>query len=129
VQTYLVAWIGDVPVGHAHLAWTNTETGVPEVQDVFVAEDRRRQGVAGALMAEAERLAAERGHRRLSIGYGIANEPARHLYTGLGYRDAGLPPKRVQGTIVIRGRPVDIDDTIVYLVKDIPVDFARSRSS
>jgi GNAT superfamily N-acetyltransferase len=128
-QTYLVAWIGDEPVGHAHLAWTKTETGVPEVQDVFVAEDRRRRGVAGALMAEAERLAAKRGHRRLSIGYGIANEPARRLYTALGYRDAGVEPKRVQGTILIRGRPLEVDDTLVYLVKDLPVDFSRSRSS
>jgi GNAT superfamily N-acetyltransferase len=129
LQTYLVAWIGDEPVGHAHVAWAGTETGVPEVQDVFVAEERRRQGVARALMAAAERLAADRGHERLSVGYGIANDAARRLYAGLGYRDAGWEPTRVQGTIVIRGRPVEVDDTIVYLVKDLPVDFDRSRSS
>jgi GNAT superfamily N-acetyltransferase len=128
-QTYLVAWIEGQPVGHAHLAWTGTDTGDPEVQDVFVAEDRRRQGVAAELMAAAERLAAKRGHDRLSIGYGIANEPARRLYQRLGYRDAGLEPKRVQGTILIRGRPIQVDDTIVYLVKRLRVDFGRSRSS
>jgi GNAT superfamily N-acetyltransferase len=129
VQTYLVAWIGEEPVGHAHVAWTGTDTGVPDVQDVFVLSERRRQGVASALMAQAERAAAERGHSQIGVGYGVENEPARRLYTSLGYRDAGLEPKRVQGTILIRGRPVEVDDTIVYLVKDLPVDSGRSRSS
>jgi GNAT superfamily N-acetyltransferase len=128
-QTYVVAWDGDEPVGHAHVAWTGGEIGVPEVQDVFVVEERRRQGVATALMEQAERLVASRGHRQLGIGHGIDNEPARRLYERLGYRDAGHPPKRVHGSMLIRGRPVDVDDTIVYLVKDLPVDFDRSRSS
>jgi GNAT superfamily N-acetyltransferase len=128
-QTYLVAWIDGEPVGHAHLAWEGTEIGVPEVQDVFVLEDRRRQGVASALMARAEREVAARGYGKLSVGYGMANEAARRLYTGLGYGDSGLDPKRVHGTILIRGLPVEVDDTLVYLVKDLPVDFGRSRSS
>jgi GNAT superfamily N-acetyltransferase len=130
MQTYLVAWIdGKTPVGHAHVAWNSTETGVPEVQDVFVLEEWRRRGVATALMAGVEEAAAAEGHRRLSISYGAENEGARRLYAGLGYRDSGLEPKRVHGTIVIRGRPVEVDDTLVYLVKDLPVDFDGLRSS
>jgi GNAT superfamily N-acetyltransferase len=121
-QTYLVAWERNEPLGHAHVAWTGTDTGVPEIQDVFVRESLRGRGVATALIAHAERLAVAAGHRRLSVGYGIANTPARRLYGRLGYRDTGFEPKRVQGTIVIRGRDVEIDDTIVYLVKDLPVD-------
>jgi GNAT superfamily N-acetyltransferase len=129
VQTYLVAWDGDEPVGHAHLAWTGSGLGVPEVQDVFVVESRRRSGIGTALMAEAERLVAAEGHRGIGIGHSIDNEAARRLYEGLGYRDAGLPPTRVQGSIVIRGAPIDVDDTIVYLVRDLPVDFGPARSS
>ena len=129
MQTYLVAWDGDEPVGHAHVAWAGGEVGAPEVQDVFVLESRRRIGVAAALMAEAERLAAAEGHDRIGVGYSVDNEAARRLYDRLGYRDAGLPSQRVQGTIVIRGRPVEVDDTIVYLVKDLPVDFDGARSS
>jgi GNAT superfamily N-acetyltransferase len=128
-QTYLVAWDGDEPIGHAHIAWAKTEVGVPEVQDVFVLEERRGGGVASALMEHAERVAAGRGHRRLSIGYGVGNDAARRLYERLGYRDAGLEPRRVQGTITIRGRPVAVDDTLVYLVKDLAVDFEGRRSS
>ena len=31
-QTYLVAWDGDEPVGHAHIAWHGTKLGIPEVK-------------------------------------------------------------------------------------------------
>jgi GNAT superfamily N-acetyltransferase len=124
-QTYLIAWEGDDPIGHAHVAWAGTDIGVPEVQDVFVVEERRRQGVATALMEHAERLAAARGHPQISIGYGVANEAARGLYTRLGYRNAGRDPKRVQGAILIRGRPVEVDDTLVYLVKDVDLEAPR----
>jgi GNAT superfamily N-acetyltransferase len=128
-QTYLVAWQGDEPVGHAHIAWNGTRLGVPEIQDVFVAADRRRRGVAARLMDAAERLAAERGHTRITVGHGIANEPARLLYERLGYRDAGLPPERVAGIILIRGREVPVDDTLIYLSKDVGVDSGPARSS
>jgi RimJ/RimL family protein N-acetyltransferase len=111
------------------VAWEGGDLGLPEVQDVFVLGRRRRGGVATALMAEAERLAAAEGHERLAIGHSAANEAARRLYEGLGYRDAGVPPRRVEGTILIRGRPLEVDDTIVYLVKDLPVDFGAVRSS
>jgi GNAT superfamily N-acetyltransferase len=127
--TYLVAWDGATPVGHAHLAWTDTELGVPELQDVHVTPERRREGFAAALTEAAERLAAERGHGRLSLSVGIANDAARQLYAKLGYADAGVPPKRVRGTILLRGAPYAVDDTLVYLVKRVAVDSAAARSS
>jgi GNAT superfamily N-acetyltransferase len=128
-QTYLVAWDGDEPVGHAHVAWTGTKLGVPEIQDVYVLPEHRRRGVASALDRAAEQLAAERGRPRISLGCGVDNAPAHRLYERLGYTDAGLPPEHVRGTIVIRGKPVEIDDTLIYLVKDVAVDSERSRSS
>jgi GNAT superfamily N-acetyltransferase len=127
--TYLVAWEQDEPVGHAHVAWENTKLSIPAVQDVFVRSDRRRHGVATELMRAAERLAAKRGHRQIGLSYGAANEAARRLYEKLGYRDAGIPPERVRGTIVIRSKSVEVDDTLVCLIKGLPVDSGRPRSS
>jgi GNAT superfamily N-acetyltransferase len=118
-QTYLIAWDGDRPVGHAHVAWVNTTLGVPEVQDVFVPEGHRRQGIGSELTRAAERLAAARGYERISLSFGIANDGARRLYERLDYRRADLEPQRVQGTILIRGKPVEVDDTLIYLVKEI----------
>ena len=124
-----MAWEAGTPVGHAHIAWSNTTLGIPEVQDVFVTERFRRRGVASELTRAAERLAGERGHRAISLGFSVANDAARRLYEGLGYRRADLEPQRVHGTIVIRGRPVHIDDTLIYLVKEVDVDSDPARSS
>jgi GNAT superfamily N-acetyltransferase len=127
--TYLVAWDDGVPVAHAYISWAATQLGVPEIQDVFVRADRRRQGLGTAVTRAAEHAAAARGHRSVSIGTSIDNDGARRLYEGLGYRDAGVEPVRVHGTITIRTGPLEVDDTIVYLVKELPVDFGSARSS
>jgi GNAT superfamily N-acetyltransferase len=118
-QTYLVAWDGDEPVGQAHIAWVRTKLGVPEAQDVFVREERRREGIGEAVMLAVERAAADRGHRQVSLSYGIANAAARTFYERLGYREAGIEPQHVQGTIMVRSGPLEVDDTLIYLVKDL----------
>ena len=127
-STYLVAWDGSDPVGHVHVAWSGTELGGPELQDMYVLPERRSQGIGGTLVGAAERLAAERGHARCSLSVSDTNLRAQSFYERLGYARADLPPKRVQGTIVIRGEPVEIDDTLLYFTKRI-VDLASGRSS
>jgi GNAT superfamily N-acetyltransferase len=114
-----VAWAGSDPVGHAHVAWEGTTLGVPEIGDVFVPAELRGRGIGTELSEAAERMARTWGHRQISISASIANEGALRLYRRLGYRDAGLPPKRVQGTIVVRGGPMEVDDTLLYLIKDL----------
>jgi GNAT superfamily N-acetyltransferase len=120
-QTYLVAWEDELPVGHAHVAWTGTTLGIPEVQDVFVPEKHRRRGIGTELTRAAEQLAAARGHAQISLSFGIANDGAQRLYERLGYRRAELEPQRVKGTIEIRGKPFEVDDTLIYLVKEVGV--------
>lgn len=128
-QTYLIAWADGEPVGQAHVAWERTTLGVPEIQDVFVLEGLRGQGIGTRLSRAAEELASARGHLEISISASLANEGALRLYRRLGYREADLPPQRIKGTIQIRGRPVDVDDTLLYLVKKLAVDSSGSRSS
>jgi GNAT superfamily N-acetyltransferase len=112
-----VAWDRGEPVGHAHLAWTGTKLGVPEIQDVFVLPSRRREGIATRLTRACEELAASRGHCRISLSHGMDNVAARRLYERCGFADAGVEPVRVHGTILVRGKPLEVDDTLVYLVK------------
>jgi ribosomal protein S18 acetylase RimI-like enzyme len=116
-STFLIAWHDERPVGHALLTWDGTKLGAPEVQDVFVAEDARRRGIASELTHAAEREARSRGCDRLSLSVGLGNAAARALYERLGFEDAGIAPERIAGTIVIRGEPLEVDDKIVYLVK------------
>ena len=106
---YLVAWQGKEPIGHAYLALTDP----PELEDVSVRPEHRRRGVASALTAEAERECWARGFDRLRLAVGIENEPAQALYRRCGYVDSGVPPKRVQGTILIRSGPLEVDDTLL----------------
>ena len=118
-STFLIAWDDDRPVGHAHLAWDGTKLGVPELQDVYVAEDARRRGVATELSLAAEREVVARGAVQLSLSVGTGNFAAQALYDRLGFADAGLERDRVHGTIMLRGEPFEVDDTLVYLVKEL----------
>jgi ribosomal protein S18 acetylase RimI-like enzyme len=106
---YLVAWDGEEPAGHAHLALTDP----PELQDVEVAGQYRRRGVGSALTAAAEAEALRRGFDRLRVTVSVGNAAAQALYRRLGYADAGLPPRRVLGTVMIRTGPLEVDDTLL----------------
>lgn len=106
---YLVAWDGDQPAGHAHLALTDP----PELQDVEVSAHYRRRGVGSALTAAAEAEAQKRGFDRLRVTVSVDNAAAQALYRTLGYGDSGMPARRVQGTVMIRTGPLEVDDTLL----------------
>lgn len=117
-STYLVAWDDREPVGHAHIAWTGTHLGVPEIQDVFVVAERRRQGIASQLTRAAEARARARGWETISLSVSQdGNRPARRLYAKLGYVEAETDPVRVSRELVLRGQRIEVDDTLVYLTK------------
>lgn len=117
-STYLVAWEGDRPVGHAHVAWNGTHLELPELQDMFVLPELRGRGIGAELVDAAERLARERGHERMSLSVSLDGNPvARRLYERLGYVDAGVPHVRTSGVIRLRGRPFAVDDTLLYMTK------------
>lgn len=119
-STYLIAWEDDQPVGHAHLAWEGTHLGIPEVQDVYVLPERRTRGIATLLNEAAEREVRARGWASISLSVSEDGNPAaRRLYERLGYVDAGLRPVRVSGAIMLRGRPFEVDDTLIYLRKGL----------
>ena len=119
-STYLIAWDGDQPVGHAHIAWSGTQMALPEIQDVYVAPEQRRRGIASELTRAAEAEVRSRGWDRISLSVSQDGNPhARRLYEKLGYVDAELEPVRVSGEILLRGRPLQVDDTLLYLTKSL----------
>jgi GNAT superfamily N-acetyltransferase len=127
-STYLIAWEGSKPIGQAHVAWGETELGVPELQDFFVPPELRGRGIGTSLALAAETLIRARGHENVSLSVSPANPAAQRLYERLGYVRAARPPKRVTGTILVRGGSLEVDDTLVYFEKAL-VDFPSGRSS
>ncbi|WP_298328168.1 GNAT family N-acetyltransferase [Asticcacaulis sp.] len=62
------------------------------IHDLIVAPAFRGQGVARALMAEAEAIARERGCAKLTLEVLEGNATAQRLYQSLGYGDYVLDP-------------------------------------
>jgi ribosomal protein S18 acetylase RimI-like enzyme len=72
----------DTPANQPHRA---------EVSKLLVHPDFRRQGIARALMAELEGLAAQRGRSLLTLDT-RTGDTAEPLYASLGYQTAGVIP-------------------------------------
>ena len=95
--TYLVAWDGDVPLGHAVLHW-GVQAPIaglealgphPYIADVLVAEQARSRGVGSQLLDVAERLAGTAGCAVTALAVGVDNVCARGFYGRRGYRPVG----------------------------------------
>jgi GNAT superfamily N-acetyltransferase len=60
-----------------------------EVEQVYVSARHRGTGVAGALLAEGERLVGAKGHGRAWLAVIAANARARRFYERSGWADEG----------------------------------------
>jgi len=81
--SYLTAYVGDRPVGHARLAFHDGWSGI---FDVHTDPAARRTGVARTMMTAAARVAVD---RRIALQYlqvAADNEAAVKLYESLGWR-------------------------------------------
>jgi GNAT superfamily N-acetyltransferase len=102
---------------HEEYSASAAREGCAEVRDVFVAPDRRRAGVATAIMAALEAATRERGMPvGLSVSTSEEGAPARALYASLGYRHAHGPfvtSARLEGD----REPIAVSAVVTYLVK------------
>jgi GNAT superfamily N-acetyltransferase len=95
---YLIAWLGDVAVGHVTVEWgaRNTSSdverrGLPGVFGLEVLEQHRGKGIGRALMLAVERELLVRGFDGAWLDTGVSDDyaAARRLYDRLGYRALG----------------------------------------
>lgn len=56
------------------------------LNDLYVAPDARRSGVAALLLKEVARFGRASGAVRLSLSTALSNEPAQKLYQSLGWK-------------------------------------------
>ena len=123
---YLVAWDGDLPVGHALLKWNGTTDepmvfrlrGCPDIEDLFVSPEHRSRGIGSQLLDAAESLAVGKGYSRIGLGVSINNPRARSLYGHRGYEGSEFGEYREAGRYVDRdGRERSWEDVCNYLIK------------
>jgi GNAT superfamily N-acetyltransferase len=75
---------GDGDVAGYSLFWFDPVTEVGLVEPMRVEDAYQRRGLARALLTTGLERLAQRGARRLKVGY--ATEPARRLYVGAGFQ-------------------------------------------
>ena len=111
--------------GHLKIVWQPDysyfrEQNIPEIQDLNVCPDARRQGIATRLLDEAEKRIQERSNQA-GIGFGLYADygSAQRLYIKRGY----IPDGRgvfYNNVSVKPGLSVPVDDALVlYLVKQL----------
>ena len=72
-----------------------------EVEQVYVGAAHRGAGVAGVLLAEAERLVAGNGFSRAWLAVVAGNSRARRFYARCGWVDEGLFEHHAAGGVVV----------------------------
>ncbi len=85
---YFLAWQQGAAVGFMHLMpSTNTLAMRPIwfLEDLYVDEATRGQGVATSLLTHAEEFARSTGAERLTLATAHDNLVAQHIYKKLGY--------------------------------------------
>lgn len=76
LREVLLADTGEAIVAHGSLAWVSQNpsfrnAGIPEIQDLVVAEAYRKNGLGTRIIRALEKRASSAGHVRVGIGVGL----------------------------------------------------------
>ena len=96
--------------------------GIPEIHDVWIFEEYRKNGLGSMLIRHLEHLAKKKKCRKIGIGVGLYKDygSAQKLYSKMGYCPDG-EGVAYQCMPVVPGEkyPAD-DDLILWLAKNLP---------
>jgi len=127
-STYLIAWMDEVPVGHAEVRWSGCEAtevrqrfaDCPEINALEVWPERlRSRGIGTALIAEAERQAVGRGLGWIGLGVADDNPRAAALYLRLGFGEIGCRYLDRWEIVTEAGERQAFSDPCRFLVKNL----------
>lgn len=115
----VLAWLAERPVGYGTLVWQSCyaaflQADIPEINNLAVDVEMRRQGVATAMIRHFERCASHAGKSAIGIGVGLYADygPAHRLYVNLGFCPDGRGVT-YDNRAVYPGSTVQVDDQLV----------------
>lgn len=107
-----VMWYGDIFLGHITVQPQSAypafkKAGIPEIVDLWVAEQAREQGVGARLLIKAIEYARENRSPAIGLGVGVTHDfgPAHCLYFKHGFRPDGTG-------LWVKGRQPSMGDKI-----------------
>lgn len=126
-RSVAIARDGEAIRGYGHLIWKSSYGGfgaahVPEIRDLVVADQARRQGTGTSLVVHLGRTAHGAGARLIGTGVGLneAYGAAQRLFVKLGFMPDGRGLTSGNAP-VFPGDSVVADDTLLlWLVRDLP---------
>jgi GNAT superfamily N-acetyltransferase len=133
-STYLIAWIDDVPVGHAEIRWNGCAAakvarrfpGCPEINALDVWPERlRSRGIGTALIAEAEHRAVGRGLGSIGLGVADDNPRAAALYLRLGFGETGCRYVDRYEIVTDAGERRAFSDPCRFLIKNLTASVSQ----
>ncbi len=125
-RVVLIAANADDVLGYGSVLWSSghapfREAGIPELNDVVVAERGRNHGVGTQLIRALEERARAAKYEKIGVGVGLFSDygAAQRLYVHLGYVPDGKGMAS-GGLPVAAGDKVLVDDDLVlWLVKSL----------
>ena len=97
------------------------DKGIPEINDVWISEELRGNGLGKSLVLHLEKMAKKENYRQIGLGVGLYKDygRAQKLYIHLGYAPDGMGVTyKNQPVTPGNSYPVD-DDLIMWLKKDL----------
>lgn len=87
---FLIATSDNHPVGYCLVYWASefpkfNAENIPEIVDLIISENYRRQGVASAILDEIEQRLINHSHTKVGLTVHIDNTNAYALYKKKGY--------------------------------------------
>jgi GNAT superfamily N-acetyltransferase len=126
LRVCLIATESAAIAGYGSLVWLSqypafATAGIPEVQDMVVAQHHRRGGIATQMITAFEKRARAKGHRMLGIGVGLYPDygSAQRLYARLGYAPDGRGITFNNRTVAAGETIVANDELILWLSKSL----------
>lgn len=125
IYIFIAAIDGD-DIGFVLLNWhprysLYKRLGIPEIQDLNVVPEARRNGAATALIKWCEGLARAKGHDMVGIGVGLTRDygPAQILYTNLGYVPDGFGVTHDREAVVTHAQYRMDDELSLMMIKQL----------